>query len=138
MTALPVRHECYIGISRSTWPRFTPRTELAGDRIHERGSGLERSADFADSWGKFPAIVRLGEDAREEYTPFLRFDSKIRRIVCTTDVIKSVNARFRRAVKVRGHFLSGTVALKCVYMAIMSLDATGKGQAAGPCAGRLH
>jgi transposase-like protein len=64
-----------------------------------------------------------------EFTPFLRFDIEIRRIVCTTNAIESVNARIRRAVKARGHFPNEQAALKCVYMAIMSLDPTGKGQA---------
>ena len=40
-----------------------------------------------------------------------------------------VNARIRRAVKARGHFPNEQAALKCVYMAIMSLDPTGTGQA---------
>lgn len=40
-----------------------------------------------------------------------------------------MNARIRRAVKTRGHFQNETAALKCVYMAIMSLDPTGKAQA---------
>jgi transposase-like protein len=91
---------------------------------------LERFAEFADAWGrKYPAIVRLWENAWEEFTPFLRFDTEIRRIVCTTNAIESVNARIRRAVKARGHFPNEQAALKCVYMAIMSLDPTGKGQA---------
>ena len=46
-----------------------------------------------------------------------------------TNAIESVNVSVQRAVKARGHFPSGTAALKCVYMAIMSLDPTGKGQA---------
>ncbi|RPF30251.1 transposase-like protein [Streptomyces sp. Ag109_G2-6] len=93
-------------------------------------AALERFAEFADAWGrKYPAIVRLWENAWEEFTPFLRFDSEIRRIVCTTNAIESVNARIRRAVKARGHFPNETAALKCVYMAIMSLDPTGRGQA---------
>ncbi|MEV7427722.1 IS256 family transposase [Streptomyces sp. NPDC091212] len=93
-------------------------------------AALERFAEFADTWGKkYPAIVRLWENAWEEFTPFLRFDTEIRRIVCTTNAIESVNARIRRAVKVRGHFPNEQAALKCVYMAIMSLDPTGKGQA---------
>ncbi|TWG02980.1 mutator family transposase [Streptomyces brevispora] len=93
-------------------------------------SALERFAEFADAWGrKYPAIVRLWENAWEEFTPFLRFDTEIRRIVCTTNAIESVNARIRRAVKARGHFPNEQAALKCVYMAIMSLDPTGKGQA---------
>ncbi|SCE41659.1 Transposase, Mutator family [Streptomyces sp. DvalAA-43] len=83
----------------------------------------------ANTWGgKYPAIARLWENAWEEFTPFLRFDTEIRRIVCTTNAIESVNARIRRAVKARGHFPDEQAALKCVYMAIMSLDPTGKGQ----------
>ncbi len=93
-------------------------------------AALDRFAEFADAWGKkYPAIVRLWENAWEEFTPFLRFDTEIRRIVCTTNAIESVNARIRRAVKARGHFPNEQAALKCVYMAIMSLDPTGKGQA---------
>lgn len=38
------------------------------------------------------------------------------------------NARIRRAVKARGHFPNEQAALKCVYMAIMSLNPTGKGR----------
>ncbi|MGW2786641.1 IS256 family transposase [Streptomyces populi] len=93
-------------------------------------AALERFAEFAEVWGrKYPAIVKLWENAWEEFTPFLRFDTEIRRIVCTTNAIESVNARIRRAVKARGHFPNEQAALKCVYMAIMSLDPTGKGQA---------
>jgi transposase-like protein len=73
--------------------------------------------------------VKLWETAWEEFIPFLRFDTEIRRIICTTNAIESVNARIRRAVKARGHFPNEQAALKCVYMAIMSLDPTGKGQA---------
>lgn len=93
-------------------------------------AALERFAEFAGAWGrKYPAIVKLWENAWEEFTPFLRFDTEIRRIVCTTNAIESVNARIRRAVKARGHFPNEQAALKCVSMAIMSLDPTGNGQA---------
>lgn len=108
-------------IAKALKPIYTAATEEAA---------LERFAGFADTWGKkYPAIVRLWENAWEEFTPFLRFDTEIRRIVCTTNAIESVNARIRRAVKARGHFPNEQAALKCVYMAIMSLDPTGKGQA---------
>jgi transposase-like protein len=93
-------------------------------------AALDRFAEFADAWGtKYPAIVKLRENAREELTPFPRFGTEIRRIVCTTNAIGSVNARIRRAVRARGHFPHEQAALKCVHMAIMSLDPTGKGQA---------
>ncbi|GHE79593.1 hypothetical protein GCM10018771_71830 [Streptomyces cellulosae] len=46
--------------------------------------------------------MKLWENAWEEFTPFLRFDTEIRRIVCTTNAIESVNARIRRAVRPAG------------------------------------
>lgn len=90
----------------------------------------ERFLEFAEKWGaKYPAIVRLWENAWAEFVPFLQFDREIRRIVCTTNAIESVNARIRKAVKARGHFPNEQAALKCVYLAIMALDPTGKGRA---------
>ena len=60
--------------------------------------------------------------------PFLRFDRDIRTVICTTNAIESINARLRRAVNARGHFPTVQAAMKCLYLAIMSLDPTGKGR----------
>ncbi len=90
----------------------------------------DRFLEFAEAWGKkYPAIIRLWENAWAEFVPFLQFDREIRRIVCTINAIESVNARIRKAVKARGHFPNEQAALKCVYLAIMALDPTGKGRA---------
>ncbi|MET8354341.1 transposase, partial [Micromonospora sp. NPDC005206] len=56
------------------------------------------------------------------------FDAEIRTVVCSTNAIESVNARIRRAVRARGHFPNEAAALKCVYLAVMSLDPTGQGR----------
>lgn len=57
------------------------------------------------------------------------FDAEIRRVICTTNAIESVNARIRKAVRARGHFPNEQAALKCVYLAVMSLDPTGQRRA---------
>jgi transposase-like protein len=72
--------------------------------------------------------VRLWETPWAEFVPFLGFDPEIRRVICSTNAIESVNARIRRAVKARGHFPNEQAALKCVYMAVTSLDPTGTGR----------
>ena len=46
-----------------------------------------------------------------------------------TNAIESINARYRRAVKARGHFPTEQAALKCLYLVTRSLDPTGKGRA---------
>jgi len=45
-----------------------------------------------------------------------------------TDAIESITARLRRAVNARGHFPAEQAALKCLYLAVMSLDPTGRGR----------
>jgi transposase-like protein len=70
----------------------------------------------------------LWDNAWAEFVPFLTFDTEIRKIVFSTNAIESVNARIRRAVRTRGHFPNEAAALKCVYLAVMSLDPTGQGR----------
>ncbi|QCX82430.1 Transposase, Mutator family (plasmid) [Streptomyces sp. YIM 121038] len=72
--------------------------------------------------------MRLWENAWAESVPFLQFDSGIRRVVCTANAMESVNARIRKAVRARGHFPNEQAAIRCVCMAIMSLDPTGQGR----------
>ena len=47
----------------------------------------------------------------------------------TTNPIESRNARYRRAVRARGHFPTEQAALKCLYLLTRSLDPTGRGRA---------
>jgi putative transposase len=89
-----------------------------------------RFAEFAEKWGKpYPAIIRLWENAWTEFVPFLDYDVEIRKIICSTNAIESLNARYRRAVRVRGHFPNEQAAMKCLYLTTRSLDPTGKGRA---------
>ena len=39
--------------------------------------------------------------------PFLDYDVEIRRVICSTNAIESINARYRRAIRARGHFPTG-------------------------------
>jgi putative transposase len=107
-------------IAKALKPVYTAPTEAAAE---------QRFLEFAEVWGeKYPAIVRLWQNAWAEFVPFLSFDAEIRKVVCSTNAIESVNARIRRAVRARGHFPNEQAALKCVYLAVMSLDPTGTGR----------
>ncbi len=84
---------------------------------------------LAETWGqRYGAIIRLWENAWQEFIPFLDYDVEIRKVLCSTNAIESLNARYRRAIKARGHFPTEQAALKCLYLVTRSLDPTGKGQ----------
>ncbi|MGV8966596.1 MAG: IS256 family transposase [Cellulomonas sp.] len=89
-----------------------------------------RMGEFAEKWqAKYPAAVKLWHSAWGEFIPFLDYDVEIRKIICTTNAIESLNARYRRAVRARGHFPNDQAALKCLYLVTRSLDPTGRGRA---------
>jgi putative transposase len=107
-------------VARDLKPVYTAVSEAAA---------LDAFAEFSGKWEKrYPAIIRLWENAWAEFVPFLRFDNEIRTVICTTNAIESINARLRRAVNARGHFPTEQAALKCLYLAVTSLDPTGKGR----------
>jgi len=108
-------------IAKALRPIYTAPCEAAAK---------ERFVEFAADWGaRYPAIVRLWENAWAEFVPFLEYDVEIRKVICTTNAIESINARYRRAVRARGHFPNEAAALKCLYLVTRSLDPTGGGRA---------
>nr|WP_280763777.1 IS256 family transposase [Prescottella agglutinans] len=108
-------------MSRDLKPVYTAPTE---------GVASERFDEFAAKWGpRYPAIIRLWRSAWSEFVPFLDYDPEIRRVICSTNAIESINARYRRAIRARGHFPTEQAALKCLYLATRALDPTGKGRA---------
>jgi len=64
-------------IAKDLKPVYTAPTEAAA---------LERLADFAAAWeAKYPAIVKLWENAWAEFVPFLSFAPALRQVIYTTD-----------------------------------------------------
>jgi transposase-like protein len=83
-------------VARALRPVYTAPTEAAAK---------ERLVEFTATWGeRYPGIVRLWENAWAEFVPFLAFEVEVRRIIFSTNAVESLNARFRRAIRARGHF----------------------------------
>ncbi|ALL85866.1 transposase (plasmid) [Pseudonocardia sp. EC080619-01] len=85
--------------------------------------------ELDEKWGrKYTAMIRLWRNTWEEFVPFLDYDVEIRRVICSTNAIESLNARYRRAVRARGHFPTEQAVMKCLYLVTRSLDPTGTGR----------
>jgi len=109
--------------------------QLAGDLRRIYGAPTVEAAwaafeELEEKWGKpYPAIPKLWRAAWEEFTPFLAYDVEIRRVLFSTNAIESLNARYRRAVTVKGHFPTQQAALKTLYLVTRGMDPKGTGQA---------
>jgi hypothetical protein len=70
---------------------------------------------------RYPAVVRTWRAAWSEFTPYLAFPPEIRKVVYSTNLIESINARLRKTTRNRGHFPSEQAALKVLYLAVREL-----------------
>ena len=127
---------CLIHLIRGTF-RYASRRywdELSKDLkpIYQAPTADAAAAALDDldrKWGaRYPAIIRLWRTAWDEFIPFLDYDLEIRRVICSTNAIESLNARFRRAIRARGHFPNEQSAMKTLYLVVRSLDPKGTGQ----------
>jgi transposase-like protein len=72
---------------------------------------------FAEEWGgAYPAMIRTWQNAWNDFVPFLEYPPELRKLIYTTNAIESLNARFRRATRQRGHFPNEQAALKVLYL----------------------
>jgi putative transposase len=84
---------------------------------------------------KYAAMIRLWRNAWTEFTPFLDYDVEIRTMICSTNAIESLNARYRRAVRARGHFPTEQAAIKCLYLVTAAWTPPAQAAPDGRCAG---
>lgn len=134
---LAIVQTCIIHLIRNTF-RLTSRADwdamkrdikliYTAPNPGAAGAALE---ELEARWGKkYSAVIRLWRNAWAEFVPFLDYDVEIRRVLCSTNAIESLNSRYRRAVRARGHFPTEQAALKCLYLVTRSLDPTGTGRA---------
>jgi putative transposase len=133
---LAIVQTCIIHLIRNTF-RLTSRKDSDAIKrgikpIYTAPTADAASAaldDLEQKWGdKYAAMIRLWRNAWNEFIPFLDYDTEIRTVICSTNAIESLNARYRRAIRARGHFPSEQAALKCLYLVTRSLDPTGTGR----------
>ena len=102
--------------SKKYWAQITKQLR----RIYEAPT-IEAAevafADFDEEWREmYPAMIRSWETSWDQFVPFLAFPPELRKVVYTTNAIESLNARFRRAVRHRGHFPNEQAAMKVLYL----------------------
>ena len=112
--------------NRKDWQAITPmlRDIYTAPTLE---AAAARFGDFDTRWGtRYPALINMWRESWERFIPFLEFDQEIRKVIYTTNMIESLNARFRQATRRRGHFTSEQAALKVLYLVIK--DKQGKGK----------
>jgi putative transposase len=120
---------CIVHLVRASlnYVSWKERRLVAQDlKLIYRAASLEeaegRLADFARQWDKrYPSISALWRRNWLGVIPLFQFPPEIRKIICTTNAIESLNQRLRNAIKTRVAFLSEDAVLKVMYLASRNL-----------------
>jgi transposase-like protein len=108
--------------SKKDWTPLTRDLRPIYTAVDERAAAAALDA-LAEHWEhRYPTIVRLWRAHWNEFTPFLAFPPEVRRVIYTTNLIESVNARLRKVTRNRGQFPSEQAALKVLYLAVRNLE----------------
>jgi putative transposase len=108
--------------SRKDWVSLTGDLRPIYTAVDEPSAAVALEI-FAERWSaRYPAIVKLWRRHWSELVPFLSFPPDVRRVIYTTNLIESINARLRKVTRNRGQFPSEQAALKVLYLAVRNLD----------------
>jgi putative transposase len=103
-------------VARRHWPAVAARLK----QIYHAASAEEAAQlldDLEDDWGdRYPAMIATWRRSWDVFTPFLGLPLPIRKLIYTSNMIESMNARFRSATRRRGHFPDTKSALKVMYL----------------------
>ena len=138
---LAVHQQCVVHLVRASlrytnrkdWRKITPilREIYAAPTVTV---AEERFEEFAAEFGaKYPAVIKLWRSAWPQFVPFLDYDHDIRKVLYTTNIIESLNARFRQASRRRGHFPTEQAAMKVLYLVVKEKRKNG-----GSITGRIY
>ena len=88
--------------SKKDWPALTKDLKPVYTAASDRAAHAALEA-FAERWQqRYPAIVRLWRAHWDQFIPFLAFPPEVRRVIYTTNLIESINARLRKASGIGG------------------------------------
>jgi putative transposase len=103
-------------VARRHWPAVAARLK----QIYHSASAEEAAHlldELEDDWGdRYPAMIATWRRSWDVFTPFLGLPLPIRKLIYTSNMIESMNARFRSATRRRGHFPDTKSALKVMYL----------------------
>lgn len=86
-------------------------------------SAEEALVQLENKWGKkYPIVIQSWKNKWENLSAYFKYPEDIRRIIYTTNIIKSIHRQFRKLTKTKGAFPNENSLLKLLYMGIQNAN----------------
>lgn len=121
---------CVIHQIRNTlrYVSWKHKKELSKDLKTVYGASTPEGAnssmdEFEKKWGsKYPHIIKSWRQRWESLMTYFRYPVEIRKLIYTTNLIESVNSKFRKVTDAKRVFPSDSSVLKSLFMAVRDLE----------------
>ena len=82
-----------------------------------------RMDEFEEKWGnKYPHVIKSWRTNWEELMAYFKYPLELRKLMYTTNIIESVNSKFRKVTDGKRVFPSDMSVLKSLYLAALELE----------------
>jgi putative transposase len=120
---------CIVHLTRASlnYVNWKERKQVATDlkaiyRADTAAQAEQELQNLSEKWGaRYPTIVPIWQRNWERVTPFFAFPAEIRRIIYTTNAVKSLNMSLRKIIKTRGAFPSEEAGIKLLFLALRNV-----------------
>ena len=86
-------------------------------------AALEQLERVTEKWEKdYPNAMKSQYTNRDVISPIFKFSAQVRKVIYTTNAIKSLNSGYHRPKKQRSVFPSDTALLKALYLATTEIS----------------
>ena len=84
--------------------------------------GYENLIKLDEKWGKkYPIPIKSWHANWDTLSTFFKYDTHIRRIIYTTNIVEGFHRQVRKVTKTKGAFTSDTALLKLVYLVVQKI-----------------
>jgi len=84
--------------------------------------GYENLIKLDEKWGKkYPVPLKSWYANWDTLSTFFKYDTHIRRIIYTTNIVEGLHRQIRKVTKTKGAFTSDNALLKLVYLAVQKI-----------------
>lgn len=85
--------------------------------------GYGKLLELEQKWGsKYPVPIHSWHSNWENLSTFFQYDSHIRKIIYTTNIVEGFHRQVRKVTKTKGAFTSDMALLKLVYLVVMRVS----------------
>ena len=92
-------------------------------RLSNKQQAEDELLRLEELWGeKYPVVLKSWNTNWDKLSAYFKYDTHIRRMIYTTNVVESFHRQIRKVTKIKGVFPNDMALLKLIYLATENIS----------------